>query len=176
MGGYPDLYNHLFDESMSAAWSHFEQDFLNANSWPQRKDGFPSDLLDALSPEERTRAVSILKEKLDGRDDWPVRAMAHLRVAESAPVLHCLLEKEPFPVIRAVIATAIYELTGDETMEKEVASVAAAREREWVHRLDAIHCLGRFKTDSAHKLLCELAHDPDYLVSYNAKLAGGRSG
>ena len=77
--------------------------------------------------------------------------------------------------MRAVIATAIYELTGDETMEKEVASVAAAGDREWVHRLDAIHCLGRFKTDSAHKLLCELTHDPDYLVSYNAKLAGGRS-
>ena len=59
-------------------------------------------------------------------------------------------------------------------MEKEVASVAAARELEWTHRLDAIHCLGRFKTDSAHQLLSELTHDPDYLVSYNAKLAGGQ--
>ena len=26
----------------------FRQDFLDATSWPQRKDGFPSDLLDAL--------------------------------------------------------------------------------------------------------------------------------
>jgi len=161
---------------MSAAWSHFEQDFLNANSWPRRKDGFPSDLLDALSPDERTCAVSILKDKLDGRDDWPVRAMAHLRVVESVPILRRLLQEERFPVMRAVVATAIYELVGDKTMEKEVASVASAREREWVHRLDAIHCLGRFKTESAHKLLCELTQDPDYLVSYNAKLAGGRSG
>ena len=47
---------------MSAAWSHFEQNFLNANSWAQRKDGFPADLLDALSPEERERAIVILKK------------------------------------------------------------------------------------------------------------------
>lgn len=131
--------------NMSTAWSNFEQDFLNANAWSQRKDGFPSDLLDALSPEERNQAIVILKEKLDGRDDWPVRAMAHLQNKESVPDLQKLLLNERFPMMRAVIATAIYELTGDETMEKEVASVAAAHDKEWVHRLDAINCLGRLR-------------------------------
>jgi hypothetical protein len=165
----------MFDEGMSPAWQRFERDFLNAKSWPQRKDGFPSDLLDALSSDERERAIAVLKERLDGRDDWPVRAMAHLKVSESVPVLHALIRKVEFPAMRAVIATTIYELSGDESMEIEVASVAAASEREWMYRLDAIHCLGRFKTKSALKLLCELTHDPDYLVSYNARLAGGRS-
>ena len=160
---------------MSPAWQHFEQDFLNANTWPQRKDGFSPDLLDALSPEERTRAVAVLMKKLDGRDDWPVRAMAYLKVSESIPILRALIRTVEFPAMRAVIATAIYELSGDESMEMEVASVAAAREREWMYRLDAIHCLGRFKTKSAHKILCELTHDPDPLVSHNARLAGGRS-
>ena len=160
---------------MSAAWAHFEQDFLNAKTWPQRKDGFPGDLIDALSPAERQRAIAILKEKLDGRDDWPVRAMAYLRVTESVPSLQDLLRGARSPMMRAVIAAAIYELTGDEAMEREVMSVASASGREWGHRLDAIHCLGRFKMDSAQKLLNKLTHDPDYLVSYNAKLAGGRS-
>jgi hypothetical protein len=160
---------------MSTAWSNFEQDFLNANSWSQRKDGFPADLLDALSLEERNQAIAILRQKLDGRDDWPVRAMAHLQVKDTVPNLQTLLRQERYPVMRAVIATAIYELTGDAEMEREVASVAAACDKEWVHRLDAIHCLGRFKTDSAQKLLNKLTHDSDYLVSYNAKIAGGRS-
>jgi hypothetical protein len=160
---------------MSAAWQNFEMDFLSANSWGQRKDGFPFDLLDALSPEERERAIVILKNKLDGRDDWPIRAMAHLHVSESLPVLRKLLQNVDFPSTRAVIATAIYELDGDLTMENEVASVAAASKLGWVSRLDAIHCLGRFKTDSARQLLNELTNDPDYLVSYNAKLAGGKT-
>lgn len=160
---------------MSVDWYNFEKDFLNANSWPQRKDGFPVDLLDALSPEERERAIVILKNKLDGRDDWPIQAMAHLHVSESLPTLRKLLQNVNEPATRAMIATAIYELAGDLTMEEEVAAVAASRKLLWVQRLDAIHCLGRFKTDSARQLLNELTNDPDYLVSSNAKLAGGKT-
>jgi HEAT repeat protein len=160
---------------MSEAWQNFEKDFLNANSWAQRKDGFPADLLDALSPEERERAIAILKSKLDGRDSWPVQAMAHLHVSESLPVLRKLLQNVNEPATRSMIATAIYELAGDLAMEEEVAAVAASRKLLWVQRLDAIHCLGRFKTDSARRLLNELTNDPDHLVSYNAKLAGGKT-
>jgi hypothetical protein len=46
---------------MSQAWTSFETDFLNTTSWSQREDGFPSDLLDALSPAEKNRAITILK-------------------------------------------------------------------------------------------------------------------
>jgi HEAT repeat protein len=159
---------------MSPAWTNFEADFVNANSWGQRKDGFPSDLLDALSPDERDRAVAILMEKLDGGDDWPIRAMAHLRIDESVSRLREILDEATMPSIRAVTATAIYELTNDTSMEDIVWSVAGANEQEWFHRLDAIHCLGRFKTASAASRLADLIDDPEYLVSYNAKLAGGR--
>lgn len=159
---------------MSPAWTSFETDFLNANSWPQRKDGFPSDLLDALTPAEREKAISILKENLDGRDDWPIRAMAHMGVSESVPRLRELLKEATMPTIQAVTATAIYELTKDSEMEEIVWSVAGAKEKEWVYRLDTIHCLGRFKSGSAAARLAFLLDDPDYLVSYNAKIAGGR--
>jgi len=76
--------------------------------------------------------------------------------------------------MQAVIATSIYELTKDSSMESIVTTVATARDREWVHRLDAIHCLGRFKTDTAAKVLSKLTEDPNYLVSYNARIAGGK--
>jgi len=159
---------------MSPAWTNFETGFLNANSWPQRKDGFPSDLLDALTPAEQKNAISILKEKLDGGDDWPIRAMAHMGASECVPRLRELLKEATMPSIRAVTATAIYELANDSEMEEIVWSVAGAKEKEWFYRLDAIHCLGRFKSSSAAARLALLLDDPDYLVSYNAKLAGGR--
>ena len=160
---------------MSAAWSQFEQDFLNANSWAQRRDGYPGDLLNALSPEERTRAGSLLREKLDGRDSWPIKAMAQLGVTDSVPALRRLLDTVRLPSTRAEIATTISELTGDATMEQLVAAVATSREMLWMVRLEAVHCLARFKTTSAHHVLCDLTHDPEYLVAYNAKQLGGRS-
>lgn len=160
---------------MSVAWSQFENDFLNANSWGQRKDGFPSDLLDALDVEEKRQAVKILIGKLDGRDDWPIRAMAHLRVKESIAMLRSLLSETKSPVIRAVTATAVYELTGDDTMENEVITVCTMSDLHWGYRIDAIHCLARFKTESARHVLDELTRDSDYLVSYNAKIARGGS-
>jgi HEAT repeat protein len=159
---------------MSHSWEQFENDFLSANSWAQRKDGFPADLLEALSADERVRAVEILRTRLDGRDDWPIRAMAHLGIAESVPRLRELLCICQAPIMQAVIATSIYELTKDSSMESIVTTVATARDREWVHRLDAIHCLGRFKTDTAAKVLSKLTEDPNYLVSYNARIAGGK--
>ena len=58
-----------FDESMSAARLHFEQEFLNADPWPQRKDRFPSGLLEALAPEERKRAITVVKERRHGWDN-----------------------------------------------------------------------------------------------------------
>lgn len=129
-------------------------------------------MLDALSPAEKNRAITILKEKLDGNDDWPIRAMAHMRICDSVPRLRELLLEPTMPSIRAVTATAIYELTNDGDMEDIVWSVAGSRENEWFHRLDAIHCLGRFDSASASQRLAALLDDPDYLVSYNAKLAG----
>lgn len=59
-------------------------------------------------------------------------------------------------------------------MEDIVWSIAGAKDREWIYRLDAIHCLGRFKSASAAERLCSLLDDSEFLVSYNAKLAGGK--
>jgi hypothetical protein len=153
---------------MNAAWDNFETDFLNPNSWEQRKDGFPSDLLDALSPEEKAKAEEILFNRLDGSDDWPIRAMGHLRVARSVVRLRELLGSR-MPTIRATAATAIYRVTGDADMEAIVADIAGDTSLEWMYRLDAVICLSEFQTDSAQKVLSTLESDPQYLIAYNAK-------
>jgi HEAT repeat protein len=159
---------------MSTAWANFETGFLSAASWPQRKDGFASDLLEALTAEEKQEAARILQDRLDGADDWPIRAMAYLGVTACVPRLRELLQEETMPSIRAVTATAIYELTNDPDMEDIVWAVASATDKEWFHRLDAVHGLGRFRSVSAADRLCSLLDDSDDLVSYNAKLAGGK--
>lgn len=155
---------------MTAAWDAFEREFLGANSWAQRKDGFPGELLDALGPEEKLRAEEILLERLDGSDDWPIRAMGWLGCVRAVSRLRGLLEHE-LATIRAFAATAIYDLTGDAALEGIVRGIAADPQLAWMMRLDAVYCLGHFATDSARRALKALEGDPDYLISYNAKRA-----
>ena len=53
-----------------SAYDDFERDFLNADTWAQRKDGLPLDLLDALSDAEKVKAGQILARL----DDTNVKA------------------------------------------------------------------------------------------------------
>jgi hypothetical protein len=64
---------------MTDRLERFKKDFLMANSWPQRKDGVPLDLLDALSPEELKKAERMLIEALGHRDSWPIRGLGHIK-------------------------------------------------------------------------------------------------
>lgn len=47
----------------------FRKEFLNANSWSQRKGGVPLDLLDNLTNQELEIAENELIENLDLKDD-----------------------------------------------------------------------------------------------------------
>jgi HEAT repeat protein len=154
---------------MSDAWKHFKDEFLHCNSWELAKDGFPGDLLDALSDDERERAAGILSRQLDGRNEWAIRAMARLNVPDSVPRLRELLENCTAPTIRTAIAEAIYQLTNDSSMENIVTRIATKKDLDSSHRVDAINSLGRFRTDTALKTLSDLAKDPNYEVAYNAR-------
>ena len=57
----------------------FRKEFLNANSWAQRKDGVPLDLLDNLSIEELEIAEKDLIERLSLKDDWPINGLGHIK-------------------------------------------------------------------------------------------------
>ncbi|MDZ4746401.1 MAG: hypothetical protein SGJ05_10420 [bacterium] len=71
----------------------FRKDFLGANSWPQRKDGVPLDLLDNLSPDELKTAEQELLTAASLRDDWPIIGLGHIKSIKSIPILYNLLGK-----------------------------------------------------------------------------------
>jgi hypothetical protein len=102
--------------------------------------------------------------------------MAQLRVTDAVPKLRGLLIASHRSAVRTVVAAAIFELTGDASMEGVVADVATNQENFWGSRIDAIYLLARFKSRSAFDALSGLTHDPNDLVRYNAKRAGGRTG
>jgi hypothetical protein len=153
---------------MTKAWDAFHQKFVGAYSWEERRDGLPYMLLDALSAGEKTQAEEILIGKLDGSDDWPIRALAYLKCTRAAPALRRLLDHKTMP-IRAIAATAVYDLTGDRTMESVVGAIASDTALLWVDRLDAVICLKHFNTETARDTLKALQSDPNFLISYHSR-------
>jgi hypothetical protein len=163
---------------MSVALEAFRRGFFQADTYALRKDGPPLELIDALDGADRLQAEEELLLRLDGRDDWIAQGLGRLRSQRAVPVLrkHLFWGKCGS---RATYATAIYLITGDTSMEYWVAREA----RAWnpfsfdiitYEKIHAIHHLAVFKTPSAVKVLDELCHDSDYLVSDNAKRVLGR--
>ena len=48
----------------SSAYKDFDRWFLHANTWQERKDGAPLELLDKLNPEEKQTAEEVLISRL----------------------------------------------------------------------------------------------------------------
>jgi hypothetical protein len=153
---------------MTKAWDAFNRKFFTASSWEERRDGLPYMVLDALSVSEKSRAEEILISQLDGSDDWPIRALAYLKCTRSAPMLRRLLDHKMM-AIRALAATAVYDLTGDGTMESVVCGIAQDTALLWVDRLDAVICLKHFNTETARDALKALELDTNFLVSYHSR-------
>src|SRR4051812_39355291 len=123
-----------------AAYQKFVADFLNANSWGQRKDGPPLFLLDALSAEEKKRAEEELLARLDGKDSFPILGLAHLKCQRAVPMIRALVRKVDKGTLIAV-AEALFELTGDLALEKKIIKIARSRWTFWGTRIEAIHAL-----------------------------------
>ncbi|HWB90976.1 MAG TPA: hypothetical protein VG605_03970 [Puia sp.] len=100
---------------MSAAFEYFQRDFLHANTWSQRKDGVPLDLLNRLSSEERVLAEDQLIKAASTKDSWPILGLGHLRSKKALPVLRALLEKCQLDM-KIKVAFAIFQITGDAEM------------------------------------------------------------
>ena len=126
-----------------SAYDDFTSGFLNANTWAQRKEGLPLDLLDALSEPEKLLAEYQLLKRIEGNDPWVIDGLAHLKSARALERLRPLLVVKE-GLIRVHIATAIYQLSGDLAMERIVADFAANEANFWGSRIDAVHCLAKF--------------------------------
>ena len=109
-------------------------------------------------------------QRLDRDDPWVIDGLAHLKSARGLERLRPLLAVKK-GVLRVHIATAIYQVSGDLSMERIVADFAANEANLWGSRIDAIYCLAKFKTESARATLRRLESDNDNVVSYNAKHA-----
>ena len=59
----------------SSAYKDFDRWFLHANTWQERKDGAPLELLDKLNPEEKQTAEEVLISRLSTGDSWPARRL-----------------------------------------------------------------------------------------------------
>ena len=69
----------------------FRDEFLNANTWSQRKDGVPLDLLDNLSDEELKIAEKELIDVVSTKDDWPIMGLGHIKSQNALKKLYNLL-------------------------------------------------------------------------------------
>lgn len=162
----------------SQSYTRFQIDFLEANSWTQRKDGAPLELLDALDETERTMAEEALIRLLSLGDDWPARGLCHLRSRKALPSLQKLLPKT-VGTVRAVTALAIWQISREPVICDELVRLSHeeytddGESTQTFTMIDVVHCLAHLPYQSAVTRLEELKGSRNYLIAYNAKYALG---
>lgn len=151
----------------------FKRDFLQANTWPQRKDGVPLELLDRLSLEERQMAEDLLIEALIPNDSWPARGLGHIHSMKGLPALYALLEKSRQDV-KVNVAYSIYQINQDKTMIEVILAEFPRITSEYT-LTEVLHLLPLFRDPRVTELLHTYRRDKRYLVAYNAARALGES-
>lgn len=144
----------------------FRKDFLGANSWPQRKDGIPLDLLDNLSPDELKTAEQELLKAASLRDDWPIIGLGHIKSKEALPILYDLLEKSK-GAMKVIIAHSVFQIAQDEKMKDIVLETMPEITGEF-ELIDVLYYLPYFKDKRITDLHHSYRNHKKYLVAYNA--------
>lgn len=156
---------------MSSHLNIFRQEFLGANTWAQRKDGVPLDLLDNLSPDEQSTAEAELIEAADTRDTWPILGLAHIKSAKALPRLYGLLGKGS-PAFTITTAYAIFRINEDPAMIPLVLQALPHINNQY-ELIDLLYLLPAFKDTQITGLLQAYRNHKEYLVAYNATRALG---
>ncbi len=151
----------------------FRKEFLNANTWAQRKEGVPLDLLDNLSAEELKTAEIELIQATTLNDTWPIIGLGHIKSQDSLPTLYALLAKRTKQV-KVAIAHSIFQICADNKMIDVVL--------EEVHQITnpyeligILYMLPSFKDERVDLMLNNFRAHKDYLVAYNATRCLGLS-
>lgn len=149
----------------------FRKDFLGANTWAQRKDGVPIELLDNLTKEELKTAETELIHALSLRDDWPITGVGYIQSRAALPKLYELLHDSNGP-IKVTIAHSIFQISQDAQMINVVLNTMPAITNPY-ELIDILYYLPDFN----HRSITELHHSyrnhTHYLVAYNATQALG---
>jgi hypothetical protein len=151
----------------------FYKDYLNANSWPQRKDGVPLDLLDRLSQDDKVIAENELMDHIGFNDSWPIIGLGYMKSTKSIDKLYKLLNKGS-KYFKIVIAHSIYQINGDSKMI-DIAISESKRLKSTYEIIEILFMLRDFKDDRIDKLLYDFYNHNDYLVAYNAARVLGLS-
>lgn len=152
---------------MSANFDLFVKDFLNANTWPQRNNGVPLNLLDNLSPEELKIAEAELLKVVSLRDDFPIVGLGHIKSKAALPILYDLLDKSS-QATKVKIANSIFQICQDDKMI-DVVLMTMADITDHFEIIDALYYLLGFNDDRITKLLSSYQTHNNYLVTANAK-------
>lgn len=151
---------------MSIHFDLFKRDYLEANTWAQRKDGVPLHLLDNLSAEERKAAEAALIKSASLRDTWPIVGLGHVKSMESLPTLYALLDKSEGKM-RIIIAHAIFQICQDPKMIDIVLETMPGITNEY-DLIEVLYYLPGFRENRITDLHHSYLNHQKYLVAYNA--------
>lgn len=149
----------------------FRQGFFGANTWAQRKDGVPLDLLDKLSVKELEIAENELILSANLGDNWPIIGLGYMKSLKALPMLYDLLEKSE-KAIRLTIAHSIFEVCQDPKMI-EIVLQELPKITSQYELIEVLYRLPTFQDEKITALLNNYRNDKEYLVSYNATRALG---
>lgn len=144
----------------------FRKEFLQANTWTQRKDGVPLDLLDNLTNEELKTAEAELIRVLSLKDDWPIEGLGHIKSKDALPTLYNLLEKSK-GAMTVTIAHSIFQICEDTKMIEVVLETMPRITNEF-ELINVLYYLKDFKDTRITELHHSYRNHKDYLVAYNA--------
>jgi HEAT repeat protein len=146
---------------------------LSANTWAQRKEGVPLDLLDKLSEDElKTAEVELIKSANLG-DTWPILGLGHIKSTQALPTLYDLLDKSK-KSCRVTIAYSIFQISNDQKMIDIVLQELPKTTNQY-ELIEVLYMLPAFKDEKIKALLNNYRDHKEYLVAYNATRALGLS-
>ncbi len=144
----------------------FKKEYLEANTWAQRKDGVPLHLLDNLSKEELKLAEVDLINAASLNDYWPIAGLGHIKSKDSLPTLFKLLEKSK-GAMKVTIAHSIFQISREERMKDIVLETMPKITKEF-ELIEVLYYLPDFKDKRITDLHNTYRNHKDYLVAYNA--------
>ena len=151
----------------------FRKEFLGANTWAQRKDGVPLDLLDTLTVDELKTAEGELIKSTNLSDTWPILGLGHIKSTQALPTLYNLLDKSN-KGFKATIAYSIFQICKDQKMIDLVLEELPKTTNQY-ELIDVFYMLPAFKDERITALLNHYREHNEYLVAYNATRALGLS-
>ena len=144
---------------------------MGANTWAQRKDGVPLDLLDNLSADELNTAEAELIQSANLGDSWQIIGLGHIKSVKALPTLYKLLDQSE-KGMKVTIAHSIFQINNDQKMVDTVLNETPNITSQY-ELINILYMLPDFKDERTFTLLDNFRFDKEYLVAYNATQALG---